>query len=475
MESSKKSLVIMKFGGSCLQNKESYLQITNIVKEYMKSTRVLIVVSAIKGMTNKLINFYEKSCSEEQDCDLIIEDIYNGHFQLINKLFDVDSSEYGGVLELLQKNIEDLKHLGSLIKLIRPSADIYDLFVSYGERLSTFILSNYLSSKGYKSEPMLSDKIIRTDDNFGRALPLLEETEDLVKEKLIPILMSDKNLIVCVSGYFGSTKDNKVSTLGRGGSDLSAAIIAYALHSAYLCKIIYWKDVKGFLDADPRVAEKTSLIKRISYKEAKELAFFGTKVLHPLCLDINEKGEIPSEVRFFYEPESEDFTMITKEIVQDDNVIKAITSMEKLSMVTIEGDTMIPLSGTASKLFSLLGENNINIVFISQSSSENNITFGIEYEDSMKVSFLLRNSNYFGEEWFKIKIDHEISLVAVIGAGILYTPGIAGKVFTSLGDNQINIKAIAQGSSELNFTAIIDRENCRKAVNVLYNAFINRK
>ncbi len=475
MESSKKSLVIMKFGGSCLQNKESYLQITNIVKEYMKSTRVLIVVSAIKGMTNKLINFYEKSCSEEQDCDLIIEDIYNGHFQLINKLFDVDSSEYGGVLELLQKNIEDLKHLGSLIKLIRPSADIYDLFVSYGERLSTFILSNYLSSKGYKSEPMLSDKIIRTDDNFGRALPLLEETEDLVKEKLIPILMSDKNLIVCVSGYFGSTKDNKISTLGRGGSDLSAAIIAYALHSAYLCKIIYWKDVKGFLDADPRVAEKTSLIKRISYKEAKELAFFGTKVLHPLCLDINEKGEIPSEVRFFYEPESEDFTMITKEIVQDDNVIKAITSMEKLSMVTIEGDTMIPLSGTASKLFSLLGENNINIVFISQSSSENNITFGIEYEDSMKVSFLLRNSNYFGEEWFKIKIDHEISLVAVIGAGILYTPGIAGKVFTSLGDNQINIKAIAQGSSELNFTAIIDRENCRKAVNVLYNAFINRK
>ena len=475
MESSKKSLVIMKFGGSCLQNKESYLQITNIVKEYMKSTRVLIVVSAIKGMTNKLINFYEKSCNEEQDCDLIIEDIYNNHFQLINKLFDVDSSEYGGALKLLQKNIEDLKHLGSLIKLIRPSADIYDLFVSYGERLSTFILSNYLSSKGYKSEPMLSDKIIRTDDNFGRALPLLEETEDLVKEKLIPILMSDKNLIVCVSGYFGSTKDNKISTLGRGGSDLSAAVIAYALHSAYLCKIIYWKDVKGFLDADPRVAEKTSLIKRISYKEAKELAFFGTKVLHPLCLDINEKGEIPSEVRFFYEPESEDFTMITKEIVQDDNVIKAITSMEKLSMVTIEGDTMIPLSGTASKLFSLLGENNINIVFISQSSSENNITFGIEFEDSMKVSFLLRNSDYFGEEWFKIKIDHEISLVAVIGAGILHTPGIAGKVFTSLGNNQINIKAIAQGSSELNFTAIIDRENCKKAVNVLYDAFINRK
>ena len=475
MGSSKNSLVIMKFGGSCLQNRESYLQITNIVKEYMKSTRVLIVVSAIKGMTNKLINFYEKSCREEHDCDLIIEDIYNDHFQLIKKLFNEDSSEYGDTLEILQKNTEDLKHLGSLIKLIRPSADIYDLFVSYGEKLSTFILSNYLSSNGYKSEHMLSDEIIRTDDNFGRALPLLEETEVLIKEILLPILISDKNVIVCVSGYFGSTKDNKIATLGRGGSDLSAAIIAYALRSAYHCKVIYWKDVKGFLDADPTVAEKTSLIKKISYKEAKELAFFGTKVLHPLCLDINEKGDISSEVRFFNEPESKEFTTISKEIVQDDGVIKAITSMEKLSMVTIEGDTMIPLSGTASKLFSLLGENNINIVFISQSSSENNITFGIEYDDSMKVSFLLRNSNYFGEEWFKIKIDHEISLVAVIGAGILHTPGIAGRVFTSLGNNQINIKAIAQGSSELNFTAIIDRENCKKAVNVLYNAFLNKK
>ncbi|MHA1256829.1 MAG: aspartate kinase [Promethearchaeota archaeon] len=475
MTEKKDPLTVMKFGGSCLQNVDSYAQITSIVKHHLKFTKVLVVVSAIKGMTNKLINFYEKSCNEEQDCTLIIEDIYNDHFQLIKNLFDEDSSEYKNTLELLQNNIEDLKHLGSLIKLIRPSADIYDLFVSYGERLSTFILSNYLSFHDIKSDVMLSDKIIRTDDNFGRALPLLEETEVLVKEKLLPLLFSDNNSIICVSGYFGSTKDNKISTLGRGGSDLSAAIIAYALRNAYFCKIIYWKDVKGFLDADPRVAEKTSLIEKISYKEAKELAFFGTKVLHPLCLDINEKGDISSEVRSFYEPESEEFTTIIKEIVQGDGVIKAITSMEKLSMVTIEGDTMIPLSGTAAKLFSLLNENNINVVFISQSSSENNITFGIEFDDSMKVSFLLRNSDYFGEEWFKIKIDHEISLVAVIGAGILHTPGIAGKVFTSLGDNQINIKAIAQGSSELNFTAIIDRENCKKAVNVLYDTFINNK
>ena len=135
---------------------------------------------------------------------------------------------------------------------------------------------------------------------------------------------------------------------------------------------------------------------------------------------------------------------------------------------------MVPLSGTASKLFSLLGDNNIDLVFISQSSSENNITFGINYLDSKKVSFLLRNSELFGKEWFRIKIDNDISLVAIIGAGVLHTPGIAGKVFTTLGNNNINVLAIAQGSSELNFTAIIERKNCQKAVNILYDAFINQ-
>ena len=474
MESSKNSLIVMKFGGSCLQNRESYLQIINIVNKYMKSTQVLIVVSAIQGITNKLIEFYEKSCSEENNCDPLIEEIYNMHIQLVDCIIDKNRPEYNETVEFLQTNIEELKQLGRLIRLIRPSADIYDLVVSYGEKLSIYLLSKYLTSNGYKSNHIFSDKIIITDDNFGRALPLLDETEALVKEKLYPLLKSDKNILVCVSGYYGSTKDNKISTLGRGGSDLSAAILAYALRNLFQCKIIYWKDVKGFLNADPRVAEKTSLIRNISYKEAKELAFFGAKILHPLCLDVNEKGKIPSEVRYFSEPDSEDYTTITKEIVKSNNVIKAITSIEKLSMVTLESDTMVPLSGTASKLFSLLGDNNINIVFISQSSSENNITFGIEYEDSTKVSFLLRNSDFFGKKWFKIKIDHDISLVAIIGSGILYTPGIAGRVFTSLGDNNINIKAIAQGSSELNFTAIIDRENCRKAVNVLYDAFINR-
>jgi aspartate kinase len=466
-------LIVMKFGGSCLQDSKTFEETAKIIQLYLKKSRLVIVTSAMNGITDKLLNFYSKSCNESTDCVKILSEINEIHTKLIKNLISSNKDEYIDSINYLNKNLDDLRQISRVIQLIRPSQDIQDLMISYGEKLSTFILTEYLNSIGIKTHFLSSHNLIITDDNFGNALPLLEETQVEINEKLKPVLKDNIYDAICVTGFFGSTKtDKKTTTLGRGGSDLTAAVLGYSLQSLFKCKVIYWKDVKGLLDADPKIAEKTSLLKNISYKEAKELAFFGTKVLHPLCLDVSEKGNIPSEIRSFNDPLSDEFTSITKEIQKNGNVIKAITSLYNLSLVTIESDTMVPLPGTASKLFSLLGENKVNIVFISQSSSENNITFGINLEDSKKVSFLLRNSDLFGKKWFRIKINNDISLVAVIGAGVLHTPGIAGKVFSTLGDNKINILAIAQGSSELNFTAIIERKNCKKAINILYNAFI---
>ncbi len=470
----KKKLVVMKFGGSCLQDTESFKQTFNIIKKYIMNSNVIVVTSALKGITDKLIVFYSKSCEEAVECDVIIENIYNIHKNLIDEIIDENKAEYRNTLDFLEENIEDLTQLGHIIRLLRPSEDILDLIMSYGEKLSIFIVSQYINSINteFKSQFISSDEIIITDDHFGRALPLLDDTEEIIANTIIPILESKKIDLICVTGFYGSTKDKKITTLGRGGTDLTAAILAYCLQPEYDCKLIFWKDVKGFLNADPRISEKTKLLKQISYIEAKELAFFGSKVLHPLCLDVNEKRNITSEIREFADPESKEYTTITKEVVKGEKMIKAIASIERLSMVTIESGTMISLPGTASKLFSLLGDNNINITFISQSSSENNITFGIDLEDSMKVSFLLRNSELFGKQWFSIKIDRDISLIAVIGAEMLHTPGVAGKIFTTMGNNDINVRAIAQGSSELNITFIIERKDCKKAVNVLYDAFI---
>jgi len=478
LTSEKDHIIVMKFGGSCLQDAESFGKTIEIIKKYnnQSNSPLIIVSSAIKGITDKLINFYTKSCEEAPECDFIIENIYNIHKKIIDEIIDANKPEYNVTLNFLDENLRDLSQLGRIVRLLRPSMDIQDIIVSYGEKLSTFILSMYVNSidNSLKSQFISSDEIIVTDDIFGNALPLLEESEELITEKVIPLLESEKIDVICITGYYGSTKDKKITTLGRGGTDLTAAIIAYCLKPNYNCRIIYWKDVKGFLNADPRISDKTELLKQISYIEAKELAFFGSKVLHPVCLDVNEKRNIPSEIRSFTEPESEEYTTITKEIVKNEKKIKAITSIESLTMVTIESSTMIALPGTVSKLFSLLGNNNINIKFISQSSSENNITFGIDFADSSKVSFLLRDSDWFGKHWFSIKIDNDISLVAVIGAGMLHRPGIAGKVFTTLGNNNVNVRAISQGSSELNITFIIERKDCKKAVNVLYDAFINQ-
>jgi aspartate kinase len=474
----KNNLIVMKFGGSCIQDAKSFEQTANVIKNYLNDYKLIIVTSALKGITNKLIDFYIKSCEEAPECDFIIESLFKIHKNMIDEIIDDNKAEYSDTLDYLEENIEELTHLGRIVRLLRPSADIQDIIISYGEKLSTFILSQYLNSLdlGIRSQFISSDEIIITDDNFGNALPLLDETEELIIKKVIPILESKKIDLICITGFYGSTKDKKITTLGRGGTDITAAIIAYSLRDYFNCKVIFWKDVKGFLNADPRISEKTALLEKISYIEAKELAFFGSKVLHPVCLDVNEKGKIPSEIRPFNDPESEEYTTITKDIIKNKKkIIKAIASIQRLSMVTIESGTMISLPGTASKLFSLLGDNNINIKFISQSSSENNITFGIDIDDSMKVSFLLRNSDWFGKQWFSIKIDNDISLIAVIGAGMLHSPGIAGKIFTTLGTNNVNVRAIAQGSSELNITIIIERKDCKTAVNVLYDAFINQK
>ncbi len=473
MSSVKPNLTVMKFGGSCLVSSASFQKTTGIIKRYLSKSKIVIVASALQGITDKLLNFYSKSCDQASECDLIIENVYNIHKTVIDEIFDPNKIEYQHALDFLDDNIDELSQLGKIIRLLRPSKDIRDIIASYGEKLSTYILSEYLISvASLQSQFISSEEIIVTDENFGNALPLLEDTEDLVSKKILPLLDSNKLDVVCVTGYYGSTKDKKITTLGRGASDLTASILAYCLQPKYNTKVIFWKDVKGFLNADPKIYEKASLLKQISYVEAKELAFFGSKVLHPLCLDVNEKRNIPSEIRPFNEPESDEFTAIGKEFVKEEKIIKAITSIEKLSMVTVESGTMISLPGTASKLFSLLGDNNINIKFISQSSSENNITFGIDMEDSTKASVVLRNSDMFGKQWFSIKIDNDISLIAVIGSGMLHSPGIAGRVFTTLGNSDINVRAIAQGSSELNITIVVERQDYKKAVKVLFDEFI---
>lgn len=473
MNSKPIDITIMKFGGSCLRNSQSFSQALNIVQKYLKSSKIITVTSALKGITDKLIEFYETSSSFNKDkFNSILKTIFESHLTILKDLIETNSSFFKETYAFIDHNIKELREIAHVVPLLKPSDNIKDLILSYGEKLSTFIFSQYLRSQGFENEFIGSEEIIRTDNNFGNALPLLDESKKLVKSKMAPILLLKENIMICITGFYGATEEHNVSTLGRGGSDLTASIIGYCLNSDFNPKIIYWKDVRGFLNADPEIVKKTKLLKRIAYIEAKELAFFGSKVLHPLCLDISAKGNIPSKIRPFENFESEEYTTITKEIKDDKKIVKAIASIKRLTMVTVESGTMISLPGTAAKLFSLLEENKINVIFISQSSSENNITFGINWEDSLTVSSVLRDSDWYGKQWFDIKIEKDISLISIIGTRMLHTPGIAGKIFTTLGNHDINVRAIAKGSSELNITVIIRRQDLEKAVNVLFDVFI---
>jgi aspartate kinase len=263
--------------------------------------------------------------------------------------------------------------------------------------------------------------------------------------------------------------------LGRGGSDFTTTIIGYGLANYFNVNVIFWKDVYGILSANPKVVPNARLLKQISFGEAKELTFLGSKILHPKCLKMAEQRDCSVEIRNFTDPFTPDSTVITKECVipkKSNEIIKGITALDQIAMVTIESDAMISLPGSAAKIFSLMGHYNININFICQCSSENNITFGTTVENGLKAQKILQQNESFGKFWFNVRVDTKVSLLSVVGAGMIHKPGIAGILFTTLGNAGINIIAIAQGSSEMNITMVISADDLPRAIKTIYSTFI---
>ncbi len=459
---------VFKFGGSCFQNATAFNKALQILQNYQRE-KITVVCSAFMGVTDKLIALFD--CRSDAESAMTqLEDLKADHERIIREVIPQSSEMHKRALDYVQMWFGRLEDALNRQPEACPESELKDYVISFGERFSTFIFSCYLAAKGISSQFVSSDELIVTNAFFGSALPDLEKTALKVQARILPILMENKTAIV--TGYYGMTESGKITTLGRGGSDFSATILAYCIDPKLATKVIFWKDVDGLLSADPRIEKRAKLLTHISYAEAKELAAFGTKILHPLCLITLERQGIPAEIRNFGRPDSLDFTAISNIIEKKTEIVKAITCLPDISLVTLESQAMVSLPGTAAKLFSILGDNQINIVFISQASSENNITFGVAKQDGHKTGEILRHSPNFGTHWFSVKVENDASLVAVIGAGMLHVPGVAGKLFGALGKHAINVRAIAQGSSELNITVIIGRKDLENAIHVLYEAFV---
>lgn len=459
---------IVKFGGSSVGSGQSIQNVLNILKnKYASGEKFLVVSSAMSGVTNILTELAQIA-SEGKDFKKGLIEIEQRHFTVIKEMITVKNQNPAFTqIKIFINEIEDL--LQGVYSLRELSLQSKDLILSYGEKCSTFLLSQI--AKQYFSESIYVDtsNLIKTDSNFGNARVHTPFTENLLQE----FYKEHSHQILFFTGFIASNENNRITTLGRGGSDYTAAIIAAALDAE---EIELWSDVDGMLTADPRVVKKAFSLSELSYTEAMELSYFGAKVIYPPAMIPAFRKKIPIVLKNTFNPSFKG-TRIEEHTHKNVYPIRGISSIDEISLINITGSGMIGKIGFSGKLFSLLAREHINVILITQSSSEHSITFAIEPKDVHKAKQLFNSEFELELETNKLNppiIEENLCVLAIVGENMKQTPGISGKLFQALGRNGINIHAIAQGSSEYNISVIIKRKNISKALNAVHDAFFTQ-
>lgn len=460
-------IVIMKFGGSCLQNAEAFNKIYEITKIY-KNEKKIYVASAFSGITDILLSI-ARNLDNSKEMDKNITLLEKRHIDVIEEIFDENSDQYvrakkwvDDILSELEDAFQDIREFG-----LEPY--YVDYISGFGEILSTYILNEYLRTKGFDSVYIPANKLIITDDNYNKAYPLYNLTNARIKNKMIPLLEGmNKEFTFCVTGFIARNKMGYTTTLGRGGSDYTATILAHSLYEVGKdkdIKVILWKDVDGLLAINPKYVSDASLIKNLDYKEAKEIANFGAKVLHPKCLEALEKNQIPLEIRNFDKPlESSNYTLVSEKTDKDQ--IKGISTVEDATIITMISGSMVDVPGVLAKIFKLMAKNNISVSLVSQSASEISTSFVVKQEDAEKAAITLKESIHF-KDFFEIKTER-VAIINITGTKILENKTKA-KIFEALDKKNVHVKALSQSSEELNLSLVIDKENLLDAISVIHD------
>lgn len=462
-----KMRLVMKFGGSSVKNGRQIKETAKIVKKY-RGDETAVVVSAMQGVTDSLVEIANEVVNglDEEGIGKFIEVLKKAHMNAAKEAvsghrlkavtLNIDS-----LLSELRKVLVGVSYVGELT----PRSS--DYLSSFGERLSAPIVSGALESVGIKSMWLDGfDAGIVTDSNFGNALPLWPDSNKKIGRVLPPLIKSG---IPVIAGFIAGDKKGRVTTLGRGGSDFSASIIGSALDAD---EIWIWTDVDGIMSSDPRYVSNAKIIDVISYAEAQELAFFGAKVLHPKTIEPAMEKGIPVRVRNTFNPKNEG-TLIVREQKRVDDVAKAISIRDDVALLTVSGVGMIGIPGIAARLFGVLADEKVNILMISQGSSEVSISLIIE-KDDLKRAFSALKKAFPGNDIVKeIKHNEKVSIIAVVGAGMRGTRGVAGRTFSSVAKSGANILMIAQGSSEVNISFAVLQKEAKKAANALHDEFIS--
>ena len=454
---------VMKFGGTSVKD-AGYKKISELLSNFKKD-KVVIVVSALRGVTDSLLGATKKAESgDEKWVNNFLKNLKETHRSVAKSSI---GSIPSGLEERLSRADYELEHvLYGILYLKEATPRSIDYVISFGERYSSDIASATLVSSGYKSRSFTGGEAgIVTNSRFGEATPIMDITKENVKAVLIPLL--NDGSIPVVGGFAGATKDGIVTTFGRGGSDYTATIIASAIGAD---EVLIWSDVNGIMTADPKIVPEAKNLPEITYDEALEMAVIGAKSLHPRALEPVIGKKIPVRLKNTFNPIHEGTLIVSKASKPNSSVVKVISLIKDASMLTVRGASMVGEAGTAAKFFDLLADAKINIMMISQSVSESNISV------VMKKQYLERAYEVvnleLGKDTKKIEVEPDVSVVASVGEGMKGTPGVAARMFRAVAEAGVNVRMIAQGSSELNISFVVKEEDGTKAVKALHREFM---
>ncbi|MEM2154019.1 MAG: aspartate kinase [Nitrososphaeria archaeon] len=456
---------VMKFGGTSVKD-AGYQRICDILSDYKKD-KVVVVVSALKGITDKLLEATRKAeKGEENWIKNFLKEIREVHREVARNSIGTLPSWLNERLEKADVELEHVLH--GILYLKEATARSLDYVASFGERYSVEIASATLVSKGFKSRPFTGGEAgVITNSRFGQATPLMELVRKKVSETILPLLKD--NFIPVVGGFAGVTEDGIITTLGRGGSDYTATILANAIDAD---EVIIWSDVNGIMSADPKLVPESVTLPEITYDEAMEMAILGAKALHPRALEPVIEKKIPVRIKNTFNPQHEGTKIMDSVTRPYHSVVKVISLIRDICMITIKGASMVGEVGMAARFFNKIAEAKSNVMMISQSISESNISIVVKKENAKKVYEILTKE--FGNEAKKLELEDDICAIACVGEGMKGTPGVAARMFKAVADAGVNVRMIAQGSSELNISFVVKEVDGLKALKALHKEFIEK-
>ena len=456
---------VLKFGGTSVENATNISLVADIIKKSCSKDKTSVVVSAMGGITDALLKTATLASVKDESFKTALLEIEERHMDVVKNIMPV--TQQSSLLSLVKKMMNEVEDICKGIYLLGELSErTKDRVISYGELLSSKILSAKLLSMSMENEWKDSRELLKTDSNFGKAVVNFFITYNSIQD----YFSGSKSRLFIFPGFIASNKDGETTTLGRGGSDYTGAILAAGIDAAVF---EIWTDVSGMMTADPRLVHNIKLIPQISYQEAMELSHFGAKVIYPPTIQPVMNKNIPVWIKNSFAA-NDTGTLIHNEISKSENTVCGISSINNIVLISLEGSGMVGIPGFSKRLFEALANAYINVILITQSSSEHSICVGIEGANVHKAKAAVDSAFAYEiatDKLLPLIVEESLSIVAVVGDNMKNHSGISGKMFSALGRNGVNIRAIAQGSSERNISTVIATADVKKAINVLHEEF----